>query len=102
MSFFVMMIIFLIALVVASIMLFEIKMSRGIANSIPAFYAADAGAEQCLYEARKTSGGCANVGGTVNYSLSNGAAVSATRITNQQIQSSGIFSQTKRKIQVDW
>ncbi len=104
MSFFVLTIILLIASTAATIMFFEIKMSREIGNSIPAFYAADAGTEQCLYQIRNSDSGepCDSTGGTINASLGNGASFIATRTAAETTQSIGTFSATNRKIQTDW
>ncbi len=102
-------------------MVFEIKMTRDIANSIPAFYAADAGAERCLYQARcgllsptltectdqigmSKNQGCAVVPGSIAvYGLSNSASVNqALRTAANQITSKGIFSGTNRKVEINW
>jgi len=105
MSVFILSIILLVSLTAANIMVAEIKMSREIANSIPAFYAADAGAEQCLYQARK---GVATdicswpANGIINITLGNGATAVAQRSRDIQITSSGSFSQTNRKIEIGW
>ena len=104
-AFFVMSAILMIAFSAAGIMIYEIKMSQTVANSVPAFYAADAGAEKCLYEARRLdegSGGCSSIGGTTSISLSNGATVTATRKTVNKIESSGNYSDTKRSIETNW
>lgn len=41
-----------IALAATAIIVSEINMSQQLADSIPAYYAAEAGAEKCLYQAR--------------------------------------------------
>jgi len=103
---FILSIILLVSLTAANIMVAEIKMSREIANSIPAFYAADAGAEQCLYEARKGALGDTcfwPANGIININLvGNGATAVAQRTSDIQITSSGVFSQTNRKIEIGW
>jgi len=103
-AFFVMTVILMIAFSTAGVMVYEIKMSQEIANSVPAFYAADAGMEKCLYEARKLEDGtgCNSVGGTAVINLSNGAAVTAVRGEENKIQSSGTYADTKRNIEATW
>lgn len=104
MSLFVLMIILLVASAAASIMVFEIRMSGEIANSIPAFYAADAGAEQCLYQARRGTTGdpCFTAGGSITSTLANNASYRVTRTTDTQIDSNGRYSQTSRSVQLTW
>ncbi|TSC53161.1 MAG: hypothetical protein LiPW39_418 [Parcubacteria group bacterium LiPW_39] len=105
---FVLTIILLIALTAASVMIFEIKMAREIANSTSAFFAADAGTEKCLCQVRKNAvfsdctGGCASVGGSTSFGLDNGASVTAKRTASKKIESTGSFSQTIRKVELNW
>jgi hypothetical protein len=102
---FVMVIILMIAASAAAIMAYQIKMSREIANSIPAFYAADAAAEKCLYETRKLGegeGNCTVIGGAITMTLTNGAVGLATRTAENQIKATGEFGQTLRNVQLDW
>jgi hypothetical protein len=123
-SFFVLIIVMLISLTVASVMAFEIKMTREIANSTPAFYAADAGAERCLYQSRcgllvtptpectdaaeigaGLDQGCATVGSAIAlpYVLGNGARVTeAIRSLSNQIVAQGFYSSTNRKVEISW
>lgn len=49
----------LIVLATSVIIIAELKASRNIGDSIVAFYAADAGAERCLYELQPAVGGLA-------------------------------------------
>ena len=99
---FVMNVILLIALTTATIIMYEVKMVDDLVNSIPAFYAADAGAEKCLYQSRLESGECATAGGVVAGVLSNGAQFSATRAADGKIISWGIYGQTKRQVELTW
>ena len=101
-SFFVMSTLLMIALTAASIMIYQIQMSKEIANSVPAFYAADAGAEKCLYQARLEVDECAVIGGSVSSVLDNGAQFSATRSAGNKIISWGIFNNTKRQVEITW
>jgi Tfp pilus assembly protein PilX len=123
-TFFVLMIILLVSLTSASVIVSEVRMSREIANSVPAFYAADAGAERCLYQTRcgligsptadciaeigaGLDGGCASSvypGSIPSYNLvGNGATVfPVTRTSATQITSNGTFSGTNRKVEINW
>ncbi len=119
-SFFVMTIMLLIGLTAASIMVIEIKMSRDIANSIPAFFAADAGAERCLYQARciekevptaecGAEAGvkpnyqlCAVVGGFFEQDLDNTASLRADRVGAGNIEAWGEYQGTRRRVDLDW
>jgi len=99
---FVMNVILLIALTTATIIMYEVKMVDDLVNSIPAFYAADAGAEKCLYQSRLESGECATVGGVITGALTNGAQFSATRAASGKIISWGIYGNTKRQMELTW
>lgn len=103
-SFFVLSVILLIALTAAAIMIYELKMSREIAYSIPAFFAADAGAEQCLYQVRNlSSDGCGVAGNpAIQVDLSNGATVEFERQIPNQAISRGTYLGVNRKIEIDW
>jgi hypothetical protein len=103
MAFFVMSIILMAALTAATVMTYQIKMSLEIANSIPAFYAADAGAEKCLYQIRKLSDNqeCNRNNGSISGVLDNGAGYSVDR-SNKIVNSSGTFSNTKRQVELSW
>lgn len=100
---FVMGVILMVALTAATIMIYEIRMTREIANSVPALFASDAAAEQCLYQVRKQAGStCASVGGEISISLDNGATGRAKRASNSKIEASGIFGGTKRQVELIW
>lgn len=97
-------IILAIALSVANIMVAQIRMAGEISNSIPAFYAADAAAEKCLFQIRKTKGvECDDslVAKTV-FTLDNGATAEGQKTLVNQIQSSGNFGGTKRSAELNW
>lgn len=98
---FVLSILLMISLTAASVMIYEIRMAKEISDSIPAFMAADAAAEQCLYQARKAAGVCQNAGGTISVSLDNGATAVAQRTSGTIIESLGVYNQTNRKIQIE-
>jgi len=86
-------------------MMQEIKMTKEISNSIPALYAADAAAEQCLYEARKLEDGtgCSIAGGTATVTVIDATAIGiATRVDASTIESLGSYIGTKRKLELKW
>lgn len=101
-SFFVLSVLLLISLTAASVMIYEIKMSLEISNSVPAFFAADAGAEKCLYQARLETGECSVIGGATSVALNNGASAVATRAAAGRIVSGGNFNSTKRQVELTW
>lgn len=102
-AFFVMNVLLIIGLTAGSVMMLDIKMSAEIANSIPAFYAADAAAEKCLYQARYLSDNleCNRNVGAASVSLTNGASATASR-QNVRINAAGNFGQTRRSLELSW
>lgn len=83
---------------ISAILFSQIKIIRGIGDSVVAFYAADTGIEEVLYR-----------GGAVSGNLENGASYS-TRVlapgpdctaTNYCIISKGSFKETKRAIEIE-
>jgi len=103
-AFFILMITLMIAMTASAVMIYEIKMTREIANSVPAFFAADSGIEQCLYQSRNAlaSETCDTVGGTATLPLSNGATMIFSRTAVNKIEASGVYLKTNRKIYVEW
>lgn len=106
-SFFVLTVMMLISFTAASVMTIEIRMSRDIANSIPAFFAADAGAEKCWYQVISDSvvGECDTVGTSFNPfppSLDNGAIVTATRFSATELRTEGDYKGTQRNVSLTW
>jgi len=95
-SFFIMNILLLVSLTAASIMIFNIRMSAEIADSVPAFYAADAGSELCLYQVRIVGAVCSAVG-----ALSNGAMFNASSGVNR-VDSLGTYKTVSRSVEVTW
>lgn len=88
-------------------MTIEIRMSRDIANSIPAFFAADAGAEKCWYQVINESvvGECDTIGTSFNPfppSLDNGAIVTATRFSDTELRTKGDYKGTQRNVSLSW
>ncbi len=78
----------------------QLKMSSQADQSVMAIFAADAGAENCLYQVRYGSGSC-----TISGTLSNNAAYNASYTlngNNADLQSTGHYSQTYRRIELTW
>jgi Tfp pilus assembly protein PilX len=103
-TFFLSVILLLVALTAASIIMFELKMAREIANSVPAFFAADAGVEKCLCQIRRDEvvGECDNVGDHTTVNLSNGAIADAYLTNSNTLESAGTFGGANRVIEVTW
>jgi hypothetical protein len=76
----------------------QIKMSGQSGQSVVAFYAADAGAEKCLYQVRKN--GAANC--SYNDTLSNGAEYITNYNGTDTITSIGQFMDASRKVELSW
>jgi len=96
-------VVLVIGLGVSSIMINQIKMSADVAKSMQAFYAADAGAEECLYQAQEGSGPCAAVNGIIPETvLDNNASYTAKREAEKSISTGGKAGTTFRKIEVSW
>jgi hypothetical protein len=87
-----------LAMGTASIVLGGIKMTRGIGDSVTAFYAADTGIERSLYEGKSV----------FDQTLDNGATYSAIRTAsgadcpanNYCVQSTGYYKNARRAIRV--
>lgn len=90
-----------LALILTATITRNLRSTFELKDSVKAFYAADAAAEKCVYQARKSAGSCVNVGGTVTVSFSNGASAEAGRTTLTTIESLGSLRSTNRKIRVE-
>lgn len=88
----------IIALGASSIILIQLKMSKSIEESMKAFYAADAGAEKCLFNKKNGNFPCSSG------SLDNGAEYSLSNVdaNSSSFTSTGIFKTVNRKIEVSW
>ena len=75
----------------------QMEMSRQVGQSVIAYYAAEAGAEECLYEVRKGTGSCPAAG-----SLDNGANYATTYNGSDTITSIGHFKVTNRIVELTW
>lgn len=76
----------------------QIRMSGQSGQSVVAFYAADAGAEKCLYQVRVN--GAANC--PYNDTLSNGAEYTTSYNGSDTIISRGHFMDANRKVELTW
>jgi len=92
-------ILLVIGLGISALMLQQIKLSGQSGRSVIAFYAADAGAERCLYDVRKGTGFCPfgdvflDIPSTKYNVDYNGVDL---------IESTGTYRTTVRKLQVGW
>lgn len=91
-----------IGLGVSALITNQLGMSVDAGQSVLSFYAADAGAEACLYQTRHSQNPCANVGGSLSGSLTNGANFTAQRTNNKTIRSTGFFGKTSRRVELTW
>jgi hypothetical protein len=82
----------------------QIKTMRTVGFSVEALYAADAGAEKCLYQVRqKTGSECgASGGGATSAQLPNGSSFTATKSPGPLINSLGRYQTTSRKVELSW
>jgi len=99
MAFLIINILLMVGLTAASIMVLNIRMSAEIADSVPAFYAADAGSELCLYQVRMLNADVCLEAGT----LGNSATFSARKASGEsKIKSTGSFKETSRESEITW
>ncbi len=93
-----------ISLGLSALALNQIKTMRAVSFSVEALYAADAGAEKCLYQVRQNiNSGCGvSGGGTTSMTLSNGSSFIATKAATPLINSLGQYQTTSRKIELGW
>lgn len=94
-----------IGLSVSALIINQVKMAVDAGQSVAAFYAADAGAEKCLYQVRKppSTDPCDTFpGGSINTTLTNGASFIVSRDAEKIIRSLGTYQRTNRKIELSW
>ena len=94
-----------IGLGISILILQQIKMSSQAGLSVIAFYAADAGAEKCLYQARKITGEGCSGGGSINENIGAGSFIASyTAVFNgsDNITSVGQLKGISRKIELTW
>lgn len=82
----------------------QLKLSGQTGRSVVAFYAAEAGAEKCLYQVRNNTGtGCDIVGGgAITDTFTSQAVYQTTYNGANEINSVGRFLGTTRKIKLTW
>ena len=89
----------IIGLGISILMIQQIKMSGQAGRSVVAYYAAEAGAERCLYEVRKN--GAVSCPFT-DVALDNQATYSTDYNGLDTITSIGQFRGTNRKVEASW
>ena len=82
----------------SALMIQQIKMSGQAGHSVVAFYAADAGAERCLYEIRKE--GAMSCSYTVDFG--GGAKYTTDYDGSGVITSKGEYRGVSRKVELNW
>ncbi len=87
-----------IGLGISTLIIQQIKMSGQTGQSVVAFYAADAGAERCLYEVRKNGVAVCPYAET----FTNGAEYATTYNGSDTITSIGQFMDASRKVELSW
>lgn len=86
---------------VSILMLQQLRVSRQAGQSVVAFYAADAGAERCLYEVRQDGAvSCPHT--DVSLDSVSDAVYTTTYDGANTITSVGHFEDASRKIEVTW
>jgi len=89
----------LIGIGLAGVFFDELKISDAVRQSGPAFYAADAGAEYALYQRFKVGA----ISGSSSFSLPySKASCKEVRWESNSIDSLGVYSNSKRRINVTW
>lgn len=99
-----------IGLSVSALIINQVKMAVDAGQSVAAFYAADAGAEKCLYQVRTidppdgVNYPCSVSGGNLSKeTLSNGLTTfEAKRESETSLISTGNHAKTSRSIRLDW
>lgn len=86
-----------IGLGISAVLLQQVKLSRQTGESVVAFYAADAGAERCLYEVRKNAAVTCPSG-----VLDNGASYTVDYNGSDTVTSLGRFRATSREVELTW
>ncbi len=92
-----------IGLGIAFLIIRQIQMSGQAGLSVVAYYAAEAGAEKCLYQVRKETGGGCDIagGGTITETL-DGTTYTAEYNGVDGITSIGQYRGASRKVELSW
>ena len=82
----------------------QMKMSRQTGHSVVAFYAAESGAERCLYQIRNNTGtGCDVIGGgTISDTFSSQANYQTIYNGSDEINSVGKYLEATRRLRLSW
>lgn len=82
----------------------QMKMSGQTGHSVVAFYAAESGAEKCLYEIRNDTGSGCDIpgGGTITNTFTNQANYQTTFNGSNEIISVGKYLETTRRLKLSW
>lgn len=89
----------IIGLGISYSILAQLKMSQRASQAVVAYFAAEAGAEECLFSRESEDDPCwEGISGT----LSNGAQYEAKRETENSVHSWGFFKQLSREIELTW
>ena len=82
----------------------QMRMSGQAGRSVLAFYAAESGAEKCLYQIRHRTGvGCDNpAGATISDSFSSGGRYETRFNGSNEIISVGKYLDTTRRLRLTW
>lgn len=94
-------ILLVIGLGISGLMLYQIKMSGQVGESVVAFYAADSGAERCLYDVRQLSASSCPYSG-VSLDFDSQATYTTNYNGTNQITSIGQFRGAGRKVELSW
>jgi len=92
-------ILLVIGLSVSALMLQQIRLSGQSGQSVIAFYAAEAGAERCLYEVRKGSNSCFWIDEPLDIPLTK---YSVDYNGTNLIESRGEHGRTVRRLELGW
>ncbi|OGZ40684.1 MAG: hypothetical protein A3B04_00590 [Candidatus Portnoybacteria bacterium RIFCSPLOWO2_02_FULL_39_11] len=108
-AFLVLSVLLMTALTASTIMMYQVQMSRETANSIQAFYTADAMAEECLYQVRTmaddSGDNCTRNNKPIQLLLNLGgynANGTAWRENNNALKAEGVFQATQRQMELSW
>ncbi len=95
-------VVLLIGMSMSSIVISELKLSRGIGESIVAIYAADSGAEKCLFNIKNDIAPCRDLNITDSGVLDNQATYQVVRTGSTSLTSLGVSRGISRKVQLSW
>jgi len=108
-SFLILSVLMIVAVGSAITMVAQLNMASQSSDSVKAFYAADAGAERCFYQAiQAPAEACGSVSGNItgSFTLESGIAATynTTRTTSNQIRSRGCFDSNRvcRELELNW